>query len=230
MQKDTTLSFHIQVLFDELRARKQKNALYSMRAFANQLEIHPSALSRAMAGKEELSLQACLRMIKRLPLNDDEKLRFVTSVADEKYERAMRTLAGEFALESSLSLIPDRISIFDRDGRYVLVSPRPLDFVKRSISSILGKKPSEIGMPEELATRFEKQVAEVFKTRLPSTIEFDVPGQGEQKRFVRSACGLLGADGEIDRVFCHKRLIPVDSAATTKNESNTEVSRPDGDI
>ena len=220
MTKDTTLSFHIQVLFDELRARKQKNALYSMRAFANQLEIHPSALSRAMAGKEELSLQACLRMIKRLPLSEDEKLRFVTSVADEKYERAMRTLACEFAADSSLSLIPDRIAIFDRDGRYVLLSPRPPDFIKRSISSILGKKPSEIGFPDDLAARFEKQVADVFRTRLPSTIEFEVPGLTEQKRFIRTACGLLGADGEIDRVLCHKRLVP---AVTTK-EADEELS------
>lgn len=207
------LSFHIQVLFDELQARKQKNAMYSMRAFANQLEIHPSALSRAMAGKEELSLQACRRMIKRLPLTEEEKLRFVTSVADEKYERAMRTLSEEFQPDTLLSLTPDRVMLFNREGRYELIAPRPLDFIRKSNSSLLGRKPSECGFPEGIAELFEKQVQDVFDTAKPSVLEFSV-GETERKHFRRSAMGILGDDGKIDRVFCHVRQIQKPSGSS----------------
>jgi PAS domain-containing protein len=214
MQNDSTLSYHIQVLFDELQARKQKNAMYSMRAFANQLEIHPSALSRAMAGKEELSLQACCRMIKRLPLSEEDKLRFVTSVADEKYERAMKTLSEEFHPDTLVSLTPDRIIIFNREGRYELISPRPLDFVRKSNSSLLGRKPSECGFPEGIAELFEKQVAEVFETGKPSVLEFSI-GSSDRKHFVRKATGMLNAEGQIDRVLCHVRQI-LDPAQSTK--------------
>jgi hypothetical protein len=217
-QNESTLSFHIQVLFEELRARKQKNAMYSMRAFANLLEIHPSALSRAMAGKEELSLQACCRMIKRLPMSAEDKLRFVTSVADEKYERAMKTLSVEFSRDTLLSLTPDRICIFDREGRYELITPRPLDFVRKSNSSLLGRKPSECGYPEGIGELFERQVEEVLKAGKPSVLEFSI-GSTDRKHFRRSATGLIGEDSKIDRVFCHVRQIVDPSSAPLSSES-----------
>lgn len=214
MQNDSTLSFHIQVLFEELQARKQKNAMYSMRAFANQLEIHPSALSRAMAGKEELSLQACRRMIKRLPLTEEDKLRFVTSVADEKYERAMKALSEEFQPDTLLSLTPDRVMIFNREGRYELIAPRPLDFVRKSNSSMLGRKPTECGFPDGIAELFEKQVQDVFESGKPSVMEFSL-GTTERKHYRRTATGLVDAEGKIDRVFCHVRQI-LDSSESSK--------------
>ncbi len=210
MQNNSNLSFHIQVLFDELRQRKQKNPLYSMRAFANQLEIHPSALSRAMAGKEELSLQACARMIKRLPLSDEDKVRFVTSVADEKYERVMKTLSAEFPPSFAPSLTPERIAVFDREHRYMLVAPRPLDFLKRSAAQIIGKTIHEAGFPPDIAEKMTAQNQGVLETGKPSVIEFKIEC-AEPKFFRRAAYGIMGEDGRVDRVLVHVRQIPTPS-------------------
>ncbi|RYD71097.1 MAG: hypothetical protein EOP84_25500, partial [Verrucomicrobiaceae bacterium] len=128
------------------------------------------------------------------------------SVADEKYERAMKALSEEFEPDTLLSLTPDRVMIFNREGRYELISPRPLDFIRKSNSSMLGRKPSECGFPEGIAELFEKQVQDVLDTGKPSVLEFSL-GTTDRKHFRRSATGLLDAEGKVDRVFCHVRQI-----------------------
>ena len=72
---------------------------------------------------------------------------------------------------------------------------------------MLGRKPSECGLPEGLAELLEKQVQNVLETGKPSVIEFSV-GKTDPKHYQRTATGLVGADGKIDRVFCHIRQIP----------------------
>lgn len=78
----------------ELRRRKEKNARYSLRAFASFLEIHPSALSRILNGKLELSVAAALQILPKLNFTPEEQERFIVSVANEKYQQTLSTMKG----------------------------------------------------------------------------------------------------------------------------------------
>lgn len=85
--------FHISFVADELRRRQAKNQKYSMRAFAKFLETHPSALSRILSGKQEMSIAVALQVISKLKLDPDDQEKFVFSVAQEKYKQALSILS-----------------------------------------------------------------------------------------------------------------------------------------
>lgn len=76
------MSFHLEVLSKEFQRRLQRNPRYSLRSYAKALGLHPSALSRILAGKQLLSTQASAAVAANLQLPDDEKRLFLTSVVD----------------------------------------------------------------------------------------------------------------------------------------------------
>jgi PAS domain-containing protein len=85
--------FHLEFLSEELERRRLANKRYSLRAFASFLELHPSALSRILNGKQEISNKSCSTIIKRLELNDEDKRKFVASVAEDRRLRNEQNLA-----------------------------------------------------------------------------------------------------------------------------------------
>ncbi len=62
------------------RERQLANPLYSMRAFARQLQLTPSMLSLVLRGKRGLSHEAALRAVRVLGLQDEEADLFLTGV------------------------------------------------------------------------------------------------------------------------------------------------------
>lgn len=105
--------YHISVLLREIEKRKQKNSRYSLRGFANFLEMAPSTLSRILTNGQELSVSATKKIMKKLELSEDEKVLFIASVAEEKKIRTLLTLAKlsgnyqkdfKFTLESIANL------------------------------------------------------------------------------------------------------------------------------
>ena len=80
---DSQLYF-LQRLNREFDDRKQKNPRYSLRAFANFLEIDPSSLSKVLNKKRNLSSNDALRIAKILKLDADEFHLFFSSVLDRK--------------------------------------------------------------------------------------------------------------------------------------------------
>lgn len=87
------LPFHVGFLKDELARRQSKNTRYSLRAFAHQLEIHPSALSRILTNKQDVSLKTCVLMVGFIVFSDEDKIKFLVSVAEEKMHRASMFLS-----------------------------------------------------------------------------------------------------------------------------------------
>src|SRR6476620_5405421 len=65
--------FYVNLLCEKLTQRKQRNPRYSLRAFAYFLGLDPSALSRILAGKQDLSLRAAKNIIQTLQLTGEEK-------------------------------------------------------------------------------------------------------------------------------------------------------------
>jgi transcriptional regulator with XRE-family HTH domain len=105
--------------FVKLKKRKQKNSRYSLRGFANFLDIAPSTLSRILTNSQELSVSATKKIMKKLALLDDEKFLFIASVAEEKKIRTLLSLAllssdtnkdFKFTLESVTNLAMKQFS------------------------------------------------------------------------------------------------------------------------
>ena len=86
--------FHVEFLKDELARRQTKNSRYSLRAFAHHLEIHPSALSRILASKQDVSLRTCVLMVKVISFDESEKIKFLVSISEEKMVRAAQFLSS----------------------------------------------------------------------------------------------------------------------------------------
>src|SRR6478735_2984141 len=84
--------FYIKLLLNEIEHRKEKNPRYSLRAFARYLGMGPSTLSRILLNRQELSHTACKNILKKLKLNRDDCVLFISSIAEERKRRAYKVL------------------------------------------------------------------------------------------------------------------------------------------
>jgi hypothetical protein len=92
------IPFHVTFLKDELVRRKVTNPAYSLRAFASALRMHPSALSRVLCCKQELSVSSCIVLVPRIVFSSNDKETFITSVAEEKMHRALIKMTNALKL------------------------------------------------------------------------------------------------------------------------------------
>lgn len=76
------MNYHLRLIVNEYKRRVAKNPRYSLRAYASFLNLDPSALSRILAGKQELSVKAGLSIVKRLQMSEDDGRRFLLSVIE----------------------------------------------------------------------------------------------------------------------------------------------------
>lgn len=84
---------HIEMLLKEFNKRKEANPRYSLRAFARFLDMSSATLSRVLANRQEISLIASKKIIKKLNFSEHESLVFVRSIAEEKCHRAYKILS-----------------------------------------------------------------------------------------------------------------------------------------
>lgn len=73
-----------QILKRELQKRQRNNEAYSLRSFANYLEISPAALSQLMSGKRGVSTKRLQHLIKKLNLPTAELKELIKSRDDRK--------------------------------------------------------------------------------------------------------------------------------------------------
>ncbi len=109
------MNIHLEVLSREFQNRIGKNPRYSLRAYASFLGLHPSALSRIFAGKQDISLRAGLMIVKKLGLPQEEKRLFLQSVTETRRLRETSQL-GHAIGSQNLAPKPFEISaeIFGR--------------------------------------------------------------------------------------------------------------------
>jgi transcriptional regulator with GAF, ATPase, and Fis domain len=84
--------YHIELHIQEIAKRKASNSRYSLRAFARFLGIAPSTLSRVLANHQELSISGSKKIMRKLKFSEEQKITFITSVAEEKKRRAIQNL------------------------------------------------------------------------------------------------------------------------------------------
>ncbi len=80
-------------------------------------------------------------------------------------------------LDITLSSISDFAYIFDRDGRFVFVNQALLNLWGLRLEDAVGKNFFELKYPDELATRLQRQIQEVFETKTGLTDETEYTSQ-----------------------------------------------------
>ncbi|QQE10306.1 helix-turn-helix transcriptional regulator [Planctomycetota bacterium] len=75
---------HVLIMQKELDKRITENDQYSMRAFAQSLGLDPAYISRVLNNKQAISTTAAKQISRRLDLCEEDRVRFLESVADEK--------------------------------------------------------------------------------------------------------------------------------------------------
>ncbi len=81
---DLNQSYYIQVMRDHLLERQMANPSYSLRAFARDVNIHPSTLSLILKGKRAFSFKDAQGVQKKLNLPATELTKFMGSVMRAK--------------------------------------------------------------------------------------------------------------------------------------------------
>ncbi|RYZ77288.1 MAG: hypothetical protein EOP05_02285 [Proteobacteria bacterium] len=105
----TEAAFYKKLLLDHLSRKRALRQSYSLRAYARDLKIHPSALSRILGNKQELSLGSCADVIAALKLTGQRKIDFVESVLAERVNNNRAELYRRCGLTlTPLTSKPDR--------------------------------------------------------------------------------------------------------------------------
>ena len=86
-------------------------------------------------------------------------------------ELSGRTERRERILTSTLSSISDFAYIYDRDGRFLFVNQPLLDLWGITLEDAVGKNFFDLGYPPALAEQLQRQIREVFETKMGLTGE-----------------------------------------------------------
>ena len=200
------LPLHIRLLQLELDRRKSVNSQYSLRAFAAALDWHPSALSRILAGKQELSIPSCTDALKALRISRPEAQLFLASVAQDKCNRAgallTRALIHEYgevddersemilndflrervSLNRALAFSKDLISVMDLKWRFLQASDSLAVSVNKIPCELIGLHWKESGFAPDFVLLLENQQAIAEKSSVETNFRF-VIGTGSSTKF-----------------------------------------------
>lgn len=105
---ENTLFNYIDILKAQLEIRSSKNASYSLRAFARDLELAPSRLSEILNKKKGLSEKAAKDLANKIGLNEKEKEYFILS-AKALHSRSTKEKT-EASKELKEKLSPESVS------------------------------------------------------------------------------------------------------------------------
>jgi len=171
------------VLKEELQRRVDQNPLYSLKAFARNLEIAPSQLSEVFSHKRGLSSDKAKQISKKLQLNKMETDFFVTMVESEHHRsKSKREIARvklakfkgaklEELEEESFKVIRDwyHFAIIE------LIKMRGFKENPKWIASQLGIQPEQaeqalkrlvrLNMVEKIKGRYKVSQTKIYKTK-----------------------------------------------------------------
>lgn len=123
-------------------------------------------------------------------------------------ELSARTELRERMLSTLLSSMNDFAYIYDRDGRFVFVNQPLLDLWGIPLEAAIGKNFAELGYPEELAKKLQREISEVFETKTVLTGETPyVSPTGVDGTYEYIFSPVMGVDGAVDFVVGSTRDI-----------------------
>jgi PAS domain-containing protein len=207
-------NFHTKILEQELKNRQLRNGRYSLRAFAVFLDLHPSALSRILQGKQDVSVTSAVNILTKLDLIEEDRVKFVASVAEQKYQNALKAMATllreKTAIEENLILralaLPrelnaEHVAVVSLDHRTLYVNPIPVPLPwLPAETDVIGKTLEEMGFPQTIATKLESQNREAAETK--SVVVLTYTGAEESGDvFRRVVTPLIGRQGQVEALM-----------------------------
>ena len=90
----TNLPYYRKALNDKLVERIEKNPKYSLRAFANALQVDASTLSKVLSGKCYFSEDFATDVLDRLDFTHEERELFLSSLAKARVEAGLKRMSA----------------------------------------------------------------------------------------------------------------------------------------
>jgi PAS domain S-box-containing protein len=127
----------------------------------------------------------------------------IVSIRDTTAERRAQDLVKEREkdLLSVLNNVPDVISRYNRDLRFVFTSAAVERHTGFPPEHFTGKSHAELGFPPELCSLLEDGLREIFATRSAKTLNFEFPGPHGLRQFEAFGSPELGDDGTVESVL-----------------------------
>lgn len=88
-------TYYRQYLLTDFEKRKTRNPRYSLRAYANTLNLDNGFLSKLLSGKIMLSIDRADQIAKRLNLSQEQRREFIMSAIEEQKCHALYLLDPE---------------------------------------------------------------------------------------------------------------------------------------
>lgn len=203
--------FHIELLQQEILKRKSTNPRYSMRAFSRHLGLGPSTLSRILSYNQDLSLSASRKIIKKLKLSPEDRRLFIASIAEEKKQRTLLSLASEdveylSSFEETIKSSRDMIFILDQSCRCVHANESASRLFSLNTNQMLGRTLDQLGVDQVLAEKINESAEGVWERG-----ELDVVDSRyecfDSLTFEIVLMPIMNDEGEVMGLACHWRDI-----------------------
>jgi uncharacterized protein (TIGR02147 family) len=185
---------YVDLLIREYVSRKQMNARYSERAFAQMLGLSPGFLKLLFQGKKQLGIERAKEVASRLNLKDQKRVLFLRSV--QKSRQADRAFPGKFVLKDHDF---DEISDWFAFATLELIKVKKGKATESQISECLGISKTETIYAIKSLTKLgilKKQ--EDGSYHVPESYEMPSISSGGIRRFHRQMFQLanLSIDGQ----------------------------------
>ncbi|MBI3544761.1 MAG: PAS domain-containing protein [Deltaproteobacteria bacterium] len=202
--KSAKLPQHVLVLKQELERRQKMNRRYSLRAFARFLDMDASGLSRVLAGKQELSLSCCLRVLKKLKLDVDQRMQFMASVTSERRRRATSFFDKAFGIGAGgrdeslyLASTPDYVYVVDRSGRFLYANDALAAMSGHAPAELIGKRRDELDTDSAVSREIERRDEVVFTEARSLQYELSFVDKGRTRWVEKIANPVLDESGKV---------------------------------
>ncbi len=123
------------------------------------------------------------------------------ALEEEVRDQTAHLREAEQRFRTLIENLPDIVARFDRDLRYLYVSPALQTLIGRSKEAYAGRTNQDLGMPAELVDAWNGALRRVFDSGMRETLELEY---ATAERIHRFECWLVperGADGDITSVL-----------------------------
>lgn len=120
------------------------------------------------------------------------------SAPERAGEAILGGLDGRDVLESALEAAPDAVLVFDREGRYLYVSPSAARSLGRDAEAIIGRTWRDLELAPEVMEPFEADREQVQRTGQPLTRETAFASPEGVRRMEYSLSPIRSPGGEIE--------------------------------
>ncbi|HLZ38460.1 MAG TPA: PAS domain S-box protein, partial [Mycobacteriales bacterium] len=125
-----------------------------------------------------------------------------------RHEAEDRLRASEERYRALVDSLPDAICRFDREGRYLYVSPAAEKITGSSAEAVLGHSPEELGQPRDMCDLLRQHRVRVLENGEPVEFELALPGPNRDTRHLLTRMAPeFGSDGRVERVVTVSRDI-----------------------